>query len=1837
MPDQQLISTKCDHHGMEQSNKMESNNSSPRNTVYNMQYEERLALTALPPFFTPIRLQDHSSSIINYDRERFMIVTCKYNPQYYSGCASLPLEENVVYCVKVSLNMQSTSQLMKDAEVSKYLNNSLEDKQVIPKLYAYLSDYLILVREFVNAKNLRFLIDNSLPLSDKPSTENLQRILDYAIRICYAIDQIHAQRVFHGGIRPENIICDERNVKLIDLGHSDFLPLDSPFVYTDKPIGSGLYMSPEATGRLPKPLGFHCDIYSFGFVLFEMIAGEHPFNRNNMSNADLMYYHITQQPELLYNNLLRRNMLSSTNSLCSQAVYAMSLVISKMIRKAIEKRYASIQGVMKDLDYILKCLHNNSESSLQNFVPGEQDIQTSINIPYKVFGRDELLQQMNAVLTETMGSKFPNVILLRGHSGIGKSCLVREFRIRCGQELAYYEAKYDQHHNVPFALNQVCSSMINSILGEPEDIISNFRKQLTSVLGSMQIEMLCESIPNMNAIFSSFEKGTHTLQCKQHDEAMRMYCQSVIYLLQVFSQRKNQLLCIFLDDLQWTDYENLKLLKEMIGLGSCETFPFLLIGAFRDNEVYTSNSMHPLPFFIESIRSQAHIIEIEVKELTPDACNLLVAESLSRPQQETKRLTQILLSKTQGNPFFLKQLLVSLFKEGIIFFSRTLKMMSWKLGEIEKKSVTQNVLDYLLLKLDQIQPITRTLLGYASCIGNRFSFAELRDLLNIKRKAPYSILDVKEMIGEAITEGWVAYLDSNNLHFTHDRLQQAANKIFPPEANNTVHYTFGKYLLRRATANNGDIALDEHIFDIVVHLNHRSHDDKILGHVDKRRHLLSLNKTAAKKAINSGAVEQAQSFVDTAWTLLQQETNIWEEPFYNTAFELLIEKGNCAFASDIESGLSIFNIAILKSKTRLHLYEACYHSILAYLALGKYECVYEVLKNKIFPSNDELKFLTYTSEVDQLKSWMDIKMTRMTNQLLQNLTKQDIMQLPDLKDEEQIYLINILVMSSPGVFNTRTRSSKYVYMVLLMIAAEIILQQGLCLTAPHALGCFAWYCNTFWFLPSVNILIDAAIEISRNRYKNSQQLALCLERNDITTSILWSKRVVDIFKQMGNLMLLDASNMVLEMKRVACGESEHFSPVYTCDVTSYHSFRHVHFTCQGISYFLQQNILEAFNSFEQSNEYLEDSFGLCSAWMNALFKGLTACEYKKRLLKQDEAVSSTLIERCDKMIEDSLSILKRVSKSNPLIFQCSYELIKAESLSCRQKWDLLTTNKIVSTFNRCLKHAIQERNQFIVKLAHWKIGELYKELDMEDWISGKHFSEAFDLFNEMGVTVLADYIWENYKLQIEAYHQQTTSFQISHEVSACTKDHLASSNISPCDSDIETIAESNELDFKEIFISILPLICEHTAATRCCLLLKRNSTLFFDAEFNTVLDSGGNTNLQLVENTPLNGPMSHFLPVKMIYRTLRTKREQMLDPHEHLTENNYYQEHEIASALCLPIIRDRIAVGCIYLEHKEMQGVFCPEKISAAKLIISISIDNAATFTSINKSYSRFIPSEFLSLLGKSHVTKVNAGDAVNRPLTVVFAGIYDLTELIERLSAKDIFQFMNKLFLKIAPIISKHRGFIDKIGDGIMALFLEPQLAVNASLEMISQLDSFNRDHLFNINIGIGICNGMVSVGTVGYQQRLDITVISDTANISSRLQSLTRSFKSRILVTESVINSIQLSSDHGCATYLGKFLLKGKHVATDVYDIKGTQWPNYVFDENVQHGLSHMVLSFQLKDFEECSKIATQLVLYGNPVVVAKAQKYLCACTLYSATTLPENWSGEIRLSKEGEPYPM
>jgi two-component system sensor histidine kinase ChiS len=238
-----------------------------------------------------------------------------------------------------------------------------------------------------------------------------------------------------------------------------------------------------------------------------------------------------------------------------------------------------------------------------------------------------------------------------------------------------------------------------------------------------------------------------------------------------------------------------------------------------------------------------------------------------------------------------------------------------------------------------------------------------------------------------------------------------------------------------------------------------------------------------------------------------------------------------------------------------------------------------------------------------------------------------------------------------------------------------------------------------------------------------------------------------------------------------------------------------------------------------------------------------------------------------------------------------------------------------------------------------------------------------------------------------------------------------------------------------------------------------------------------------------------------------------------------------------------------------------------------------------------FIPKEFLQLLKKETVMDLKLGDHHKQDMTIFFSDIRRFTDLFESLSPEEGFKFINSYLTRIVPVIEEYGGFVDKyIGDAIMALFPQkdgPDKAVQSAIEIQKKLVEYNNQRkkydYRPISMGIGIHTGKVMLGVVGVYTRMQNTVFSDSVNLASRVETLTKAFNISVAISEQTFQKLEDSGSYKYR-FLGKVRVKGKRDTTSVFEIidetaKDVLEKKMQTDRFFQDGL----MSFMQKKYED------------------------------------------------------
>jgi class 3 adenylate cyclase/PAS domain-containing protein len=275
------------------------------------------------------------------------------------------------------------------------------------------------------------------------------------------------------------------------------------------------------------------------------------------------------------------------------------------------------------------------------------------------------------------------------------------------------------------------------------------------------------------------------------------------------------------------------------------------------------------------------------------------------------------------------------------------------------------------------------------------------------------------------------------------------------------------------------------------------------------------------------------------------------------------------------------------------------------------------------------------------------------------------------------------------------------------------------------------------------------------------------------------------------------------------------------------------------------------------------------------------------------------------------------------------------------------------------------------------------------------------------------------------------------------------------------------------------------------------------------------------------------------------------------------------------------------------------EKLFELNQNLEKSLDAESELTD---AYGRFVPHQFLNLLGYESIIDVNLGDQVQQEMSVLFADIRDFTTLSETMTPQENFNFINAYLSRMEPAITSNNGFIDKyIGDAIMALFSDfADDAVKAGIAMLNILTNYNEDRqrvgYVPIQIGIGINSGSLMLGTVGGKSRMDSTVISDAVNLASRIEGLTKYYSVPLLISQQTLERLRNPADYAIRI-VDKVQVKGKSQYVVVYEVFDADPPEIRSAKLANLPVySEAMLLCERKQFREAGKLFEEC-LRTNP----------------------------------------
>ncbi|WP_224369498.1 trifunctional serine/threonine-protein kinase/ATP-binding protein/sensor histidine kinase [Hyalangium versicolor] len=1399
----------------------------------------------------------------------------------------------------------------------------LKDVRGVARVHSLelLEDRPLLLLESVEGAALSELTGRPLEVS---------RALDLGISLVSTLAVLHRRGVIHKDVKPANVIVTPSGETcLIDFGLASLQLVEhveaSPASLVE---GTLAYMSPEQTGRMNRSVDYRTDLYSLGVTLYELLAGSRPFHGRDA--LEWFHAHMAVVPPPLGERV-------------PGLPPVLSAIVAKLLAKVAEERYQSAEGLKADLD---RCQESLRRGVHEDFPIGVHDFSSRFQLPQRLYGRDAHAAQLLQSFERVGRAGRPELVLVRGYAGIGKSSVVHELHKPVVRQRGFFlTGKFDQlQRDIPYAtLAQAIRGLTQQLLASTDEELARWSEQLKeSWDGNGQL--LVNLVPQLELVAGK-QPPVQELPPAQEQHRFNAVFRR---FLGVFATPEHPLV-IFLDDLQWVDVASLQLIQHL--LTHPETPPVLWIGAYRDNEV---DAAHPLEQALAVIRkSGTRTTELQLEPLGLEEVRQLVTDTLPGASSElVQTLSGVVLEKTGGNPFFLLQFMQTLNQDGLLV--RTSEgVWRWDAEGGRAKGYSDNVVDFMVGKLRQLPSGTQHLLRRAACVGNSFSLPFLHVISDMVDAA-----EVEQGLEAALQEGMLVRAGPDQYRFLHDRIQQAAYALIPEEDRKAVHLRIGRLLLESVPPE----ALSERLFSIVSQLNAGA---GLILDPEERHRLARLNADAGRKAKLSTAFRSAITYFTMAFQLLPGDPWKTDPPL---AYALRLELANCEFMSgNAAEARRMVEELLTRARTRAEVGGAYRLKSVLLIAAGQFqdaaECLLECLAQMGMP-------MSLRPTWEEVKAANDEVWAVLGDRPIESL-----IELPRMVDPDMEALMNVL----SNLFLPAYLVDHRLLTLNLCKMIVILLRHGNTAAAAHA---YAWY----------GMVLGPMFRRYREAYAFGKLACELVERNDVAAlrgKVRYIMEVLSTWTQplpRSQEAIQRALHHALQASdlQIACYCSYHavtyrlgigldLEEVFQ-DAGARLSFvRKVGF--QDVQYIIQhmqayvQNLRglsrefgslswEEFDAeaFENASipsrlttmwcwywSYKMQARYMCGAYTEAMEAGARAIEFKWSSMGQ--------LQLRDLHLFHALTLAACFGSLSPDEQRQALEDIQQDQQQLSEwagfsPWTFRAPERMVSAELA----RITGRNDDAV-LAYEEAFQAAREYDFIQYVALA--SElAARYWQQRRIPTIADTYARRAR---DAYLQWGARGKARHL--SAQWPHLASvpafveGSITDTDStqiDALTVVKaqqaiSGEIVLERLASTLLRVAIENAGAQRGALLLPHGNKLLVEAVSSATGDGPGAE------------PDDSLLPWTLLAYVKRTREHVLIgdasQPHP-FSGDEWFKRGGARSVLCLPLLRQEEFHGALFLENSLATDAFTPARISLLGHLASqaaISIENARLYAEVQR------------------------------------------------------------------------------------------------------------------------------------------------------------------------------------------------------------------------------------------------------------------------------------------------
>jgi PAS domain S-box-containing protein len=1222
-------------------------------------------------------------------------------------------------------------------------------------------------------------------------------------------------------------------------------------------------------------------------------------------------------------------------------------IVMKLLAKTAEERYQTAVGVEADLRRCLSAWV--SFGRIEPFSLGTHDLSDRLVIPEKLYGREREIDALVACFDRVVTNGTPELVLVSGYSGIGKSSVAHELhKVLVPPHGLFASGKFDQYkRDIPYAiLAQAFQGLILYILSKSEAEVSDWRDSLCQSLGPNG-QLIVNLIPEIEFVIGK-QPPVADLPPREAQNRFQMVFR---HFVGVFA-RKEHPLALFLDDLQWLDTATLDLIEHLVT--HSEVRHLLLLGAYRDNEV---GPTHPLLRTLEAIRNAgAKVHEIVLAPLLIDDVGRLVAGALHCEPERARPLAQLVQEKTDGNPFFAIQFFTALAEEGLLAFDPVAPAWQWDISRIRAKSYTDNVVDLMAGKLKRFSATTQEALKHFACLGNVARVATLALVQGETEEAMHAAL------WEAVHAGLVLREDSA-YKFMHDRIQQAAYTLIPEEYRGEVHLRIGRVLESSTTADE----LTERLFEIANQFNRA---DAKLVDPDEKAQVATINLRAGRKAKASAAYASASVYFAAGMALLDERD--WGSQ-YDLMFSLRLECAECEFLTgNFDKAEQLIGELLQRGASKVD-HAAAYHL--------------KVLLHTVKSENAQAidTALTclrlFSIDLPAHPAWELVQTEYETLwQTLNGRPIESLIALPLMTDPELQAAMQVLsVLTPPAYF-----ADLHLFFLLVRRMVNVSMQHGTSGASAHAFGIlghilgpvFHRYSEGYRFAKLACDLVEKHGFIAYQAKAYHAMGVAALWTQSITTAIDFVRATIRTAIETGDLtsacygMLQSVTGLLLRNDPLDAVWRESEMALDFVRKAKYGDAADIIVSQQRLIATMQGRTA-SFSTFSDA-QFDETAFEaqltgdrtttmVCLYWIVKLKTRFLSGDYAEALAAADKAKAllwtvAVWIQLLDYFYYTALTVAALYEKASADEQIGWHDLLTAHREQLRE-----SAENYPPTFAD--KHTLVSAELARIEGRDRDAMRLYEEAIRAARENGFVQNEgvanelAAQFYLKRGIEKVAHSYLRDARYcylrwgALGKVKQLDEHYPAIEEQSALRPTATIGGSVEQLD--LGTVmkashAVAGEIVLEKLIKTLTMIAVEHAGAERGLLILPHGKELRIAAEARTSRD-GIEVQLQQAPVTP------SALPDALLHYVIRTQESVILDDastQNQFSQDEYVRQQRPRSVLCLPLVKQAKLMGVLYLENNLAPHVFTPKRLAMLELLASqaaISLENTRLYRDLEE------------------------------------------------------------------------------------------------------------------------------------------------------------------------------------------------------------------------------------------------------------------------------------------------